>query len=561
MVPRAEQELKEIEMAMPRFRPEADFSMLEEAYYFSKKAHEGQFRESGEAYFTHPVAVAKELAKKGMDEVVVSAALLHDIIEDTKTDKKEILSKFGEDVYRLVDGLTKLDALAFRSRQEHSNASIIKTMMAASKDIRVLVIKLYDKLHNMRTISFLDEEKRKRIAADALTVYVPISHKLGMHAMKYELEDICFATLEPQKFTEIRKSVTASRKRKAGVISKAISVLKKKHPQAGWRLGEKHKSFYSTYSKMIAQDKRIGEINDTLILKVLVPDRLGCYAALGMVHECFKPIPTKMKDMIAIPEYAIYQSLHTQIIGPDKKPLKVYIFSEEMDRIAEDGVVALLRENGGGSDIMARYSRLFPTIRLSDADMDEKVADALNLDFHNSAMIVFTENGDVVNLPLNSTALDFAFFHDERSATRAAKAEVNGRMVPLWTRLNAGDVVKVHYSFMGQVNLKWESFVHSGKARRIIQKELKRKNLCTSNRLAKIRVEYLDTPAIFSRLVGVLAKHGLDLEIVNGSCRSDRSTCITEYYVRNMDSSKLHKAIKELRNMQETLDLQVDYLV
>lgn len=561
MVRIAEHDLAALEAAMARFRPEGNSGMVTEAYYFSRNAHANQMRRSGEPYFSHPLAVSMSLAEKGMDEVVVSAALLHDIIEDTKTERREIEAKFGKDVYRLVEGLTKLDLLAFKSRQDQSNANIIKTIMAASKDIRVLVIKLYDKLHNIRTIGFLEPKRKKRIAADALTVYVPISHKLGMHALKYELEDLCFEALEPKKFDEIKKSVEKSRKKKAVEIRKAIAALKKGYPEMTWRLEEKYKSFYSTYSKMIARDKKIGEINDTMILKITVPEKSGCYAALGKIHETFKPIPTKMKDMIAIPEHGICQSLHTQVIGPDKKPLKVYIFCEEMDMIANEGVVALLRENGWHNEILKGYSKLFPLINLSEASDSAELANTLNLEFHNRAMIVFTEKGDILDLPVDSTALDFAFFHDEKAAKRAAKAEVNGKIVPLWTRLNAGDQVKIHFSLIAQINAKWESFVHSDKSRKLIEKELKKKHISTNNKLAKITIEYLDTPSIFARQAQILSKYGLDLEIVRGACRSDKSSCSTEYYIRNLDSAKLQKAIKELRKMQETLDLQVDYVL
>ncbi len=553
--------LAALEAAMGRFHPEGNSGMVAEAYYFSKNAHAGQMRKSGEPYFNHPLAVAQSLADRGMDEVVVSAALLHDTVEDTKTERKEIGAKFGKDVYRLVDGLTKLDLLAFKSRQDQSNANVIKTIMAASKDIRVLVIKLYDKLHNVRTLGFLEPEKRKRIAADALTIYVPISHKLGMHALKYELEDLCFAALEPGKFMEIKKSVEKSRAKKSGEIKKAISELKKRHPEMKWALEEEHKSFYSTYSKMIAQDKKIGEINDTLVLKATVPEKFDCYTALGMVHDTFKPIPQKMKDMIAIPEYGIYQSLHTQVIGPERKPLKVYIFSEEMGMTANDGVIALLRANWKHNEILENYSRLFPLISLPEESNSTDLANTLNLEFHNRAMIVFTGNAEVVNVPMDSTALDFAYFHEEKLAKNASKAEVNGKIAPLWTRLNAGDRVNIHHSIISQLNPKWESFVHSDKARKLIQKDLKKKNITTTNKLAKIRVEYLDTPGIFSRQADIFSKHGLDLEIVSGSCKSDKSSCTTEYYIRNIDSARLQKAIRQLHEMQETLNLTVEYML
>lgn len=543
----AEWELDGILAAMARFRPSEEFPMAEEAYYFSKKAHSGQMRHSGEPYFTHPAAVALLLAEKGLDEVVVSAGLLHDILEDTNTGPEEILSKFGKDVHGLVSGLTKLDAAAFRSRQESANANIIKTIMAASRDMRVIVIKLYDKLHNMRTIAHLEPEKRKRIAADALTVYVPIAHRLGMHGLKFELEDICFRVLEPEKFAATKKSVEAARLKKQKVISQAVSMLKKLHPDMEWEFGQTQKSVYSVYSKMIAQEKAIGQLNDTLILTAMVPQKDDCYLALGKIHSAFKPIPGKMKDMIAIPEFGICSALHIRVIGPDRMPLKIYILSQAMAPVAQEGIVALMRDNGGSNAPLPGYRKLFPTDSLSEAVDSEGITDSLNLESHNRVMIVFTHNADVVTLPAGSTALDFAFFSDTGHARNSAKAEVNGMIVPLWTRLNSGDVVRVHHSIISQLDPRWESFVHSEKARRLIQKDLRKKNITASSKLAKLTIEYIDSPGIFAREAAVLAKHGLDLEIVNGSCKSDRSSCKTEFFIRNSESSKLQKAIKQLR--------------
>lgn len=561
MPPDFKAELEALKRTVLTHHPKARLSLVEEAYWFAKKAHEGQKRASGEDYFIHPAAVARMLAEKGLDEVIVSAALLHDVVEDTDVPPEEIRRAFGTEIYGLVDGLTKLDIAAFKSRKEQTTANIIKTIMASSKDMRVLVIKLFDKLHNMRTLGHLPKESQKRLAADALTIYVPLVHKLGMHDMKYELEDICFSHLDPENYRKAMHEVKKSRSEKARELAQAIGILRKRHPDEKWRFEEKHKSVYSVYSKMIAQNKHMREINDTLILNIITKDRPSCYVALGELHSLFKPIPTKIKDFIAIPEYMIYQALHTQVIGPGKKPFKAYILSAEMSETANDGVVALMKNGEKDSEAFRQYKKAFSRISSPGISDEAELAESLNIDFHNRAMIVFTEQGDVLNLPVGATALDFAFFQNEKTARRAAKAEVNGRVVPLWTTLNAGDRVKLFYSLLPQVNVKWESYVHSEKAKRMVERELKRKNISSTNKLVKFSIEYLDTPGIVSAQTEIMARNGLDMEIMRGNCNPKTGICSTDYYFRNTDTAKTQKAIKELRELQATLDLRVDYLI
>jgi len=533
-------------------------SMIEQAFFFSMNAHHNQKRESGEPYFIHPLAVAEMVAENGLDDTLVAAALMHDVIEDTKVDSAQIRLKFGKDIYSIIDGLTKLDKAAFRSRQEHSTASTIKTIRAASHDIRVMALKLFDKLHNMRTIGHLAPDKQKRIAADCLTVYTPLAHQLGMHKLKYEFEDLCFATLEPKKFSETRAKAGQMRKEKSADISKAIDALRPKLLHA--RFEEKIKSFYSIYSKMIAQNKQVKELNDTLILKIIVPEKEDCYAALGIVHSTFKPIPGKFKDFIAIPEHGIYRSLHTQVIGPSKKPVKVYIFSREMDQIADQGVLYLLKKARENEAVIRSISNRFLKVDSSGISDGEDLAGQLGLDFHNSAMVVFSEDGQVMNIPLGSTALDFAFFRNERGVKNASKAEINGKISNLWSPLNPGDRVKIHYSLTRQFSPNWASFVNSAKAKRIIEKEIGKSHLAANSKLAKLIIEAVDRPGLLAAQAEIISKNGLDMEVIRAVCRADKSTCSTEILVRNSTHKGIQKAIRNLREMEETLNLSVEYM-
>ncbi len=554
-------ELENLLATIKKNCPEAKLSLVEEAFWLAKSAHENQKRESGEDFFSHPLAVSKMLAEKGLDEAMVSAALLHDTIEDTRICGDDLEKKFGKGITRLVEGVTKLENSREMSRQEQSTASMIKTIMASAKDIRVLVIKLFDKLHNMRTISHLSKEKQRAIAADALTIYVPLAHQLGMHELKYELEDLCFKVLEPEKFRELEKKVKASRKEKSRELQEAWSALKKKFPGTKWRFEEMKKSIYTIYSKMVAQNKQLKEMNDTLILKITVESADECYKTLGKVHGIFKPIPKKMKDFFAIPEFMIYRSLHTQVIGPKKRPMKAYIFCNETSDTADNGVVSLLRPSSGGKQLLKEYEKMFAKIASPKARNSKELADTLDLGLQSTSMIVFTSEGQIQNLPLESTALDFAYFIGEKKAKFASKAEINGKISSMWTKLNTGDSVRVHYALTPQFSSAWRGFVNSEKARRIIEKELKMNNISKeTQRLVKFEIEAIDRPGLLAEQSALIAKNGLDMEVIRGICSIEKKTCKTEIFIRNSDQKMIQRTASALREMQETLGLKVDYL-
>ncbi|MFH1390888.1 MAG: HD domain-containing protein [Candidatus Diapherotrites archaeon] len=552
-------ELNNLKKIIRKFHPKADLSMVEEAFYFSKNSHENQFRASGKPYFSHPYEVAKTLAEEGLDEVIVSAALLHDVIEDTKSNRKEIVSIFGKKVAALIEGVTKLDILSFKSKQEYSTATIIKTIIAASKDLRILVIKIYDKLHNMRTIKYLPKEKQRRIASDVLSIYVPIIHKLGMHKVKYELEELAFSVLEPKKYKKLKKLIFKERKNRLTVVHKAAEILKKKFPKEKWEFSHETKSIYSHHSKMVGQNKQLNELNDYAILKIFVKNTYDCYSAMGKIHSSFKPIPYKIKDFIAIPEYGIYKAVHTQVIGPLKKPLKIYIITKELEDIGENGIVSYLKNNKIKE--FDNFAESLPKLKTPDIKNKKQLAETMDLVFHNNTMLVFTTRGEVIILPSESTALDFSYFTNEKNSYKSSAAKINGKLVPLWTQLNTGDRVKIFYSTTSHLNSSWLSFVKSDKSKNLIMQQLKKKRKYSEKKgeIARIRVEAVDRPKLLMDQMTILAKNGLDIETAISRMNEDGTTCYSEYFIRGKNVQNLQKVIKQLKKIQNILKINLSY--
>lgn len=551
-------ELTGLKQTMHKFYSGSDFSMAEEAFWISYKYHEKQKRDSGEQYFTHPLRIAKTLAGKGMDEKIVSAALLHDTLEDTDLKPEELRKELGEEVCSIVEGLTKLDKEAFKSRQEHSAANIIKTIIASSDDIRVILIKLYDKLDNMQTIRHLPKEKQKRIASDCLAVYVPLSHMLGIHELKRQLEDLCFETLEPGKKTQAEREIKMHRKTKIAEINKIVSAIKRHFPKDKITPGIESKSAYGIYSKMIEQNKKIPKIPDIAILNLTVNNSEECYKTLGKIHSLFKPIPNKIKDYIALPENYIYRGLHTQVMGPSKRPVKIYIYSREMEDVAENGIIAYLRDEKANMERIAAYTQAFS--RLSKPYISKKENGNSEVTFESYTITVFTENGETINLPIGSTALDFSFFENEKKAVYSSKSEINGKIEPLWAKLHTGDRVRIYYTKSNQLRPAWKSFANTAKAKNSIEKKLiKDQKYNSGSKLVKISIEYLDRPGIISKQMAIMAKYELDMEIIRGMCKSDKTTCYTDYYFRKTGQENVEKTIKEIKELPETLDINVDY--
>ena len=555
-----EKDLKEITKALKKWHPKANTAMVEEAFYLAKKSHEGQKRKSGKPYFSHPLAVAKMLAERGLDEVIITSGLLHDVIEDTDISRNEIKKLFGKEVYTLVEGVTKLQKFSFNNVQEYSTATAIKTIIAGSKNLRVFIIKIFDKLHNMRTIKYLSKEKQKRIAADVLTIYIPIVHKLGMHEVKYEMEDIAYKILEPKKFKDLKKKIEKKRNLQRKEIKKAISILKKKYPKAKWEFEEKQKSIYTVHTKMISQGKGLNELTDCLIMKILVPNMYDCYSTIGKLHETFTPIPFKIKDFIAIPESGIYKSIHLQVIGPAMNPMKIYIFTKEMEDIANNGIIVHLRHREKHKEFLKKFRKLFTSENNAAIKNQKELINSMQLDFHSNTMIVFTTKGKIIDLPAESTVLDFSFFYDEKKAKKSSAAQVNGKIVPLWKKLNSGDRVKILYSNSSYINTSWKLFVNSYRAKQLIEKNITSKHKTRkAEKTIKFRIESIDKLGMLKEQAAIMAKNGLDIK--TGLCKiyDDNATSYTEFFVAPKKTSNLQKAIKQLKELKETLNVTVNY--
>ncbi|WP_432937944.1 RelA/SpoT family protein [Kribbella sp. CA-253562] len=479
-------------MLEPLFRvvrathPKADLGMIERAYRTAEKHHSGQLRKSGDAYITHPLAVATILAELGMTAPTLCAALLHDTVEDTDYTLAELTKDFSEEIAMLVDGVTKLDKVKYG---ESAQAETIRKMVVAmAKDIRVLVIKLADRLHNMRTLGFLRQEKQERIARETLEIYAPLAHRLGMNTIKWELEDLSFSTLHPKVYDEIVRLVAERAPSRdeylASVIDQVHEDLRAAKVKATVTGRPKH--YYSIYQKMIVRGREFGDIYDLVGIRVLVESVRDCYAALGVLHARWNPVPGRFKDYIAMPKFNMYQSLHTTVIGPQGKPVELQIRSFSMHRRAEYGIAAHWKykedpnapapEVGAPQTTEVGAPNDMPWVRqLVDWQREtsdpSEFLDSLRFEINNSEVYVFTPRGDVMSLPTGSSPVDFAYAIHTEVGHRCIGARVNGRLVPLESTLENGDVVEVFTSKAQGAgpSRDWLGFVKSPRARNKIK--------------------------------------------------------------------------------------------
>ncbi|MFL5819402.1 MAG: RelA/SpoT family protein [Solirubrobacteraceae bacterium] len=422
------------------------------AFVFACEHHADQRRRSGEDFITHPVGVAKVCAGMRLDTETLCAALLHDTVEDTSASLDEVHEQFGDEVAALVDGVTKLTGITFQSRDEAQAENYRKMMIAMASDIRVILIKLADRLHNMRTLSALPKQKQIEKAKETLDIYGPIAHRLGIHAIKWELEDLAFATLHPRKYHEIKTLVAQQREERERYVEKAGSYLQKELEALGIEseISGRAKHFYSIYSKMTKKGREFNEIYDLTAMRVKVESVKDCYGAVGVIHSLWKPLPGRFKDMIAMPKFNMYQSLHTTVIGPEGRPLEIQIRTDDMHEMAEFGVAAHWMYKGGAdgrpgiptdSNEKLKWLR-----RLLEWQQDHDSGDfveRLKLDLYEDEVFVFTPKGEVKSLAAGATPLDFAYEVHTDVGHRCVGAKVNGKMVPLSYKLRSGDIVEV----------------------------------------------------------------------------------------------------------------------
>jgi GTP diphosphokinase / guanosine-3',5'-bis(diphosphate) 3'-diphosphatase len=461
------------------YLPRAEVERVEEAYDFAYRAHEGQRRRSGEPYITHPVAVADLLADLRLDSQTLIAAILHDVMEDTPTLKDEIRGHFGPEVAELVDGVSKLDHLQFRSRAEAQAESFRKMMLAMVRDIRVIMVKLADRTHNMRTLGSMPPARRRAIARETLDIYAPIANRLGMHAIKTELEELGFRAMYPKRYKVIETAVRKAKGNQKQFVGKIADTLRAALEKAGIqaRVEGREKQPYSIYSKMRRKKISLAEIVDVYGFRIVVDSVDTCYRALGLVHGCYRPVPGRFKDYIAIPRLNGYQSLHTTLFGPNGMPIEVQIRTEEMDRVAESGIAAHWQyktgESGGGSYGDRAREWLMQLVEIQQGGNSEEFLESVKVDLYPDKVYVFTPKGEIRRLPLGATCVDFAYAVHTDVGNRCVAAKVDRRLVPLRTALRNGQTVEVITAKGATPNPSWVNFVVTAKARAAIRHYLK----------------------------------------------------------------------------------------
>jgi GTP pyrophosphokinase len=454
------------------YNPRADLREIQRAYAFAEDAHAGQKRRSGEDFIEHPVAVASILADLRLDTTTLQAALLHDTVEDTDVTLDDLEEAFGDEVTRIVDGLTKLERIEFKSREQEQAENVRKMIVAMAGDIRVLLIKLADRLHNMRTIGALAADKQRRIATETLEIYAPLANRLGVQEMKWELEDLSFKTLHPGPYREIASLVEARRGERQALIDDVTDALRNKLKELGIKadVEGRPKHLYSIYEKMVIRGKEFNEIYDLVGVRIAVGSLRDCYAALGAVHALWRPVPNRFKDYIAMPKSNMYQSLHTTVVGPEGKPLEIQIRTRDMHRTAQFGIAAHWRYKEGGKHAReaAETAWLGQMMEwLKDMADPREFMEGLKIDLSGGRVFVFTPKGDVVNLPSGATPVDFAYAIHTEVGHRTIGAKVGGKLVPLDYELRTGDTVDILTSkAQGEgPSQDWLQFVTTPRAR------------------------------------------------------------------------------------------------
>jgi RelA/SpoT family (p)ppGpp synthetase len=462
------------------YLPPAQVERVREAYDFGAERHQGQKRVSGEPYITHPVAVADILADLKLDADTLVAAILHDVIEDTPTAKAEIASIFGQVVAELVDGVSKLDQIQFKNRQEAQAESFRKMLLAMVRDIRVIMVKLADRMHNMRTLGVMPPVKRRRIARETLEIYAPIAERLGLYAVKLELEDLGFRALYPYRHRVLEREIKRARGNQKQFIAKIAetfkSALKKAQISAGVEGREKH--LYSIYQKMHNKHISLNEMVDVYGFRIIVDSVDTCYRTLGLVHSVHKPMPGRFKDYIAIPRINGYQSLHTTLFGPNGVPIEVQIRSEQMHRVAESGIAAHWKYKSGGDTFGGiEHDRarewLASLVQIQEGGSSEEFLESVKVDLFPDKTYVFTPKGKILRLPTGATAVDFAYAIHTDVGNRCVAAKVDRRLVPLRTPLRNGQTVEIITAKGATPNPSWSSFLVTAKARAAIRQYLK----------------------------------------------------------------------------------------
>lgn len=476
-------EFKHLIDTIHTYLPQAKCDDVTKAYNLAEEAHKDQRRVSGEPYILHPLAVAQILADMKIDTTTITASLLHDVVEDTSYTLEDIKKMFGKEVAFLVDGVTKLSRLNYRTKEDQQLNSMRKMFLAMAKDVRVVVIKLADRLHNMRTLRYMRSDKQKRIAQETLEIFAPLAHRLGIFNIKWELEDLSFRYLEPDKYYDLVDQMKQKRHVREEIVNEAIDVLKKALDDAHihCEINGRPKHFYSIYKKMKKDNRDLSQVYDLFAIRVIVDDVKDCYGVLGIVHSLWKPLPYRFKDYIAMPKPNNYQSLHTTVIGTRGQPVEIQIRTWEMHHIAEYGVAAHWRYKEGNQTANKdafdeKMGWLRNLLEWQDTSNPKEFVNALKLDAFSDEVFVFSPRGDVIDLPQGSIPIDFAYRIHTDVGHRCVGAKINGKIVPLDYKLKNGDIVEIITSKVGKPSLDWLNIVGSSESRSKIRSWFKKEN-------------------------------------------------------------------------------------
>lgn len=469
------QDIDQLISKIKKYNSQADLKAIRKAYKAAQEYHGDQYRLSGEDYIQHPLQVASILADLQIDSTTITAALLHDVVEDTDVKLEEVEKQFGEEVGRLIDGVTKLSHIKFKSKEEQQVETLRKMLIAMAKDIRVILIKLADRLHNMKTICHLPQKKQLRIASETIEIYAPLAHRLGISQLKWQLEDLAFETLEPKRYAQIAKTISERRSEREAYVNTVISALNRElnHIKIKCEISGRVKNFYSIYQKMVKRGVDFNEIYDLSAIRVLVENLKDCYAALGIIHTLWKPVPGRFKDYIAMPKFNMYQSLHTAVIGPMGRPLEIQIRTKQMHRTAEYGIAAHWRYKEKATD--EKFDQRLSWLRQmlewqSELKDPREFMESLKIDLFEDEVFVFTPQGDVVSLRSGSTPIDFAYSIHTEVGHSCIGAKINNAIVPLGHKLQSGDIVEILTSKANKgPSRDWLNIVQTSRARNKIR--------------------------------------------------------------------------------------------
>ena len=486
--------------SLSEYLDDKQLEQVKKAYFYASNAHLGQFRSSGDPYVSHPIAVAKILADFKMDEDCLTAAILHDVIEDSGIPKSYLKNEFNIDVANLVDGVSKLDKISLASKQEEQAENFQKMLLAMSKDIRVIVLKLADRLHNMRTLRFLDEEKQKRIAVETLEIYAPIAHRLGMHQFYRELEDLAFEVVHPFRNKVLQSAISKNTKGRKKILKKIESSIKEKldEYELSSQVTGRRKHLYGIFKKMKAQSKSLDQVLDVYAFKITTNSVMDCYKALGILHNSFKPIEGRFKDYIAIPKSNSYQSIHTGIITFDGLPIEVQIRTNDMDELAEYGVAAHWIYKTGGKENPAqvrakRWVNTLMEVRKNVEDPQDFI-EIVKTGLVPNEIYVFTPKGDIIELPKGSTPIDFAFAVHSDIGIHCRGCRINKNLAPINVPLESGQTISIITDKIPQANPSWLDVVRTSRARSSIRSVLKDLKISKARKFGKSILEQALAP-------------------------------------------------------------------